>query len=185
MGDVKRVYHGVSRVYVVWRSKVDAIKHEGQGIDGLRAGDKLNQDKSCLIQCLNLAKCLHMERRCFDSQARLGHILSGMPLWMTWIMSTSLVKMPAPNLIASPSTTVRPMPRTMLSCKANKTTSTHDTWLLLQEKGWPGSDTHCCPILWVYLQHTRCRGSDSFLANALASTACSQSTTPGFSSCYF
>ena len=70
MGDVKRVYHGVSRVSVVWRSKVDAIKHEGQGIDGLCAGDKLNQDKSCLIQCLNLAKCLHMERRCFDGQAK-------------------------------------------------------------------------------------------------------------------
>jgi hypothetical protein len=43
LSDVKRVYHGVSRVCVVWRSKVDAIEHEGQGIDRLRAGDKLNQ----------------------------------------------------------------------------------------------------------------------------------------------
>jgi len=39
---------------------------------------------------------------------------------MTSITGRSLVKMPAPNLIASPSTTVRPMPRTMLSCKVNR-----------------------------------------------------------------
>jgi hypothetical protein len=133
MGDVKRVYHGVSRVSVVWRSKVGAIKHEGQGIDGLHADDKLNQDKSCLIQCLNLAKCLHMGRRCFDGQARPGHILTGMPMWMTWIMGMSLVKMPALNLIASPNTTVRPMPRTMLSYKANMTINT--AWHLVAVAG--------------------------------------------------
>jgi hypothetical protein len=44
-----------------------------------------------------------------------------------------LVKMPAPNLIASPNTTMRPMPRTMLSCKVKRTISvtrglTSNTW---------------------------------------------------------
>jgi hypothetical protein len=65
--------------------------------------------------------------------ARPGHVLIGMPLWMTWITGTSLVKMPAPNLIASPSTTVRPMPKTMLRCKANRTIST--TWHLVAVAG--------------------------------------------------
>jgi hypothetical protein len=44
-----------------------------------------------------------------------------------------LVKMPAPNLIESPNTTVKPMPRTMLSCKVKRTISvtqglTSNTW---------------------------------------------------------
>ena len=43
LSHVKIVYHGISRVCVVWCSKVDAIEHEGQGIDRLRAGNKLNQ----------------------------------------------------------------------------------------------------------------------------------------------
>ena len=43
-----------------------------------------------------------------------------MPLWMTSITGRSFVKIPAPNLIASPSTTVRAMPRTMLSCKVER-----------------------------------------------------------------
>jgi hypothetical protein len=52
---------------------------------------------------------------------------------MTWIMGMSLVKMPALNLIASPNTTVRPMPRTMLSYKANMTINT--AWHLVAVAG--------------------------------------------------
>ncbi|BAS82978.1 Os03g0216733 [Oryza sativa Japonica Group] len=52
---------------------------------------------------------------------------------MTSITSMSFVKIPAPNFMPTPSTTVRPMPRTMLSCKYTRCRNNNLAFIILGE----------------------------------------------------